>query len=70
MKKIKFNVNAQAVVLMRQANIDDKEFFEFVQANGIPIGSAMVLEFILMRDGRARAPKDNPKPREVFIDVE
>lgn len=69
MKKIKFNVNAQANVLMRQANVDDKLFFDFVRTNGVPIGSAMVLEYLLIRDGRSRPPNENPRPREVFIDV-
>lgn len=69
MAKIKFNLNAQANVLMKQANVDEKAFFDWVRANGIPIGSQMVLEYILIRHGRSRPVRENPEPREVFIDV-
>ena len=69
--KLRFSFSPQASAFTRQLkNWNDQEFLGWLCRNGIPIGSAVVSEFIMTRDAREQKlkPKQSPKGREVFID--
>ena len=68
--QIKFRFTAQAIALVRQTrNFNMDEFIDYVRKTGVPVGSANVLEYLMIRDARERGPKKSPESQEVFVDA-